>query len=387
MNTWKANWNYPTQIRTGLGRVEELSEICREIGIEAPLLVTDSGLADLDITRRALEGLKTSGLRVGLFSDVQPNPTGADVTSGITSFLDGGYDGVIAFGGGSGLDAGKAVALAARQDANLWDFEDIGDNFKRADARRIPPIVAVPTTAGTGSEVGRCSVILDEDAELKRILFHPMMLPRVVLLDPELTVGLPPRLTAATGMDALSHNLEALCSPAFHPQAEGIAVEAIRRIGEHLPRAFADGTDMESREMMLVAAMMGATAFQRGLGGMHALAHPLGALYGAHHGALNAILMPYVLTANLSAIREPLSRLARYLNLERSDAIATIEWVLGLRKTLNIPNTLREIGIDARQAARVGAMAVADPTAATNPIRFSAEEYSVIFQRALDGDL
>lgn len=380
------NWNYPTAVCVGEGRVAEIAGRCRDLGMTAPLLVTDPGLAKLPMTAEIQSHCKAAGLRINLFSDIKPNPTGGNVEDGVRAFLDGDHDGVIALGGGSGLDAAKTIAVVARQECGVWDLEDIGDNWTNADAEKIAPIVAVPTTAGTGSEVGRASVIIKEDEHRKVIVFHPRMLPACVILDPELTVGLPPMLTAATGMDALSHSLEAFCSPMYHPMAEGIAIEGIRLVKTYLPRAVADGTDIEARRQMLVASCMGATAFQRGLGAMHALAHPLGALYDAHHGTLNAILMPYVLLANKDAIEEPVTRLARYLDLTPSfDGF--LEWVLSLRGEVGIPERLSEINIDDSRVEELGQMAVADPSSGTNPIQFSEAAYSQIAARAIHGEL
>ncbi|MGB1239396.1 MAG: iron-containing alcohol dehydrogenase, partial [Pseudomonadales bacterium] len=302
------NWNYPNKLRTGAGRISELAACCKELGMSAPLLITDPGLAGLPMVQQAVDSCVAADLNCGLFSNIKGNPNGQNVMDGVAAYHAGNHDGVIAFGGGSGLDAAKAVALMVGQELPLWDFEDVGDNWLNVIEEAVAPIVAVPTTAGTGSEVGRASVITDEDAHVKRIIFHPKMLPEIVILDPELTVGLPPHITAATGMDALSHNLEALCSPFYHPLAEGIAVEGVRLVKEYLPAAVADGKNIEARTQMLVASMMGATAFQKGLGGMHALAHPLGALYDAHHGMLNAILMPYVLKANQAVVSERIER-------------------------------------------------------------------------------
>jgi alcohol dehydrogenase class IV len=294
---------------------------------------------------------------------------------------------VIAFGGGSGIDAAKAVALMAHQSVSIWELEDVGDNWTRADGELIAPIVALPTTAGTGAEVGRASVILDESSETKKIIFHPKMLPQIVILDPELTVGLPAALTAATGMDAFSHSLEAWSSPLFHPMAEGIAAEGIRLVREYLPRAVRDGTDIEARTQMLVASSMGATSFQRGLGAIHALAHPLGALYDAHHGTLNAVLMPYVLKANRSAVESRIERLGRYIGLSDTSFDSFMDWVLSLRAEINIPSDLSELGIDDQQSHRIGQMAVQDPSAGTNPITYSAEDYERLFLSALTGQL
>ncbi|WP_106419042.1 iron-containing alcohol dehydrogenase [Salinicola tamaricis] len=386
---YTANWNYPTPIRIGAGRAEELPDACRALGMRAPLLITDPGLAALPMVEQALARCREAGLAVDVFSQIQGNPTGANVAAGVAAFRAGDHDGVIAFGGGSGLDAAKAVALMARQpeSLSLWALEDRGDNWRQADADAVLPVVAVPTTAGTGSEVGRAAVITDAEVQVKRIIFHPCMLPGAVILDPLLTRELPPGLTAATGMDALSHCLEAWCAPGYHPQAEGIAVEGMRRIRDALPRAYLHGDDLAARTDMLVASMMGATAFQRGLGAMHALAHPLGALFDAHHGMLNAVLMPYVLRANTRAIGEPMVRLARYLDLPQPGVAAVIDWVLDLRERLGIPHALSELGIDDSHAERVGQMAVEDPSAGGNPIAFDAAAYRGIFEAALAGRL
>ena len=383
----QANWNYPTSIRVGEQRLSELGACCAGLNMRNPLLVTDPGLADLPILEQALAACASEGLNCSVFSEVQPNPTGTNVEQGVSAFKEGGHDGVIAFGGGSALDAGKAIALMAGQKISIWDLEDIGDNWTRADTDGIAPVVAVPTTAGTGSEVGRVSVILDEAHQVKRLIFHPDIVPAIVILDPVVTVGLPPLLTAATGMDALSHSLEAWCSPAYHPMAEGIASEGIRLVREYLPTAVADGTNLEARTQMLVASTSGATAFQRGLGAMHALSHPLGALYNAHHGTLNAVLMPYVLVENRKVIEERITRLARSIGIADPGFTSFLDWVLELRETLNIPATLEALGIDDSQAEKIGTMAEVDPSSGTNPILFSADEYRSIFLKAHQGKL
>jgi alcohol dehydrogenase class IV len=381
-----ANWNYPTAMRTGAGRIKELAAACTEMGMKAPLLITDPGLAGLPMVSDIVTDCQQAGLAIAVFSDIKPNPTGTNVENGIAAYRAGNHDGVIAFGGGSGLDAAKAVAVAANQTCSLWDLEDVGDNWLNADPDKIPPIIGVPTTSGTGSEVGRASVIINETEHKKAIIFHPKMLPGLVILDPELTIGLPAGLTAATGMDALSHNLEAFCSPGYHPMAEGIAIEGIRLIKEFLPTAVADGSNIEARTQMIVASAMGATAFQRGLGAMHALAHPLGATYDAHHGMLNAILMPYVLKANQSVIDERISRLARYLDLDPSfDAF--MNWILGLRKEVGIHHQLSAIIADDSRLSEIGEMAVLDGAAGTNPILFDAQTYTKIVSNAFHGVL
>ncbi len=385
--TLSANWNYPTNIIVGAGRINELADTCRSLGMTSPLIVTDPGLAALPNIQAVLEQVNAAGLKGGLFSEIQGNPTGKNVDDGVAYYKAHNHDGIVALGGGSALDAAKAIALMVGQERPLWDFEDVGDNWTYVIESGMAPVVAVPTTSGTGSEVGRASVITNTEEKVKKIIFHPNMLPAHVIMDPELTVGLPPFMTAATGMDALSHNLEAFCSPFYHPMAAGIAVEGIRLVQEYLPRAFADGSDIEARTQMIVCSGMGATAFQKGLGGMHALAHPLGALYNAHHGTLNAILMPYVLKANRSEIEQRLTQLTAYMGLQETGFDSFMNWVLELRSTLGIPHTLAEIDINTDQAELVGQMAVDDPSAGGNPIQFTAAQYQQIFMDAVAGTL
>ncbi|MTI12718.1 iron-containing alcohol dehydrogenase [Sansalvadorimonas verongulae] len=387
MDQFTANWNYPTSVRSGIGRIHELADASKELGIKSPLLVTDPGLASLSPVKKAFQICQNADLNCKLFTDIKGNPNEQNVADGVAAFKNGQHDGVIALGGGSALDAAKAIALMVGQNRPIWDFEDVGDNWLRVNAGGIAPIIAVPTTAGTGSEVGRASVITDEENHVKKIIFHPKMLPQIVILDAELTTGLPARITAATGMDALSHNLEAYCSPFYHPMAQGIAIEGIRLVKEFLPKAVSDGADLEARSQMIVASSMGATAFQKGLGGMHALAHPLGALYDAHHGLLNAILMPYVLKANRVAIEGRIVRLANYLQLEDNTFDGFMKWVIELRETVSIPHSLSDIGIDTAHAEKVAVMATEDPSAGSNPISFSAKQYATIFTQAVNGHL
>ncbi|NAW88561.1 iron-containing alcohol dehydrogenase [Photobacterium halotolerans] len=383
----KGNWNYPTPITVGEGCLQQIGQACQGAGISNALLVTDPGLAALPMVTETVALCRAAGIGCEVFSRIQGNPTGENVDDGLAVYRQGGFDGVIAFGGGSSLDAAKAIALMAGQSLPLWAFEDVGDNWLQANADAIAPVIAIPTTAGTGSEVGRASVITDTANHVKKIIFHPKMLPVRVLLDPAVTTGLPPHITAATGMDALSHNLEAYCANGYHPMAEGIALEGIRLIKVYLPQAVADGSNLEARTQMLVASSMGATAFQRGLGGMHAIAHTLGALYDKHHGLLNAILMPYVLVANRSAIEDKLTHLARYLDLPEPGFDAFLTWVLDFRAALQIPHTLADIDITVEEAQRVGSMAVQDPSAGGNPVALSAEQYSRIFVDAVTGRL
>ena len=381
--TLRANWNYPTTVWAGPGRIAELPAACARLGICRPLLVTDEGLRDAPMVRRAGELVPGSVL----FARVRGNPVAANIEEGLAAFRVGGHDGVIAFGGGSALDAGKVIAFMSGQTRPLWDFEDVGDWWTRADARGIAPIVAVPTTAGTGSEVGRAGVVVNEATHQKKIIFHPRMMPGVVISDPELTLGLPPAITAATGMDAFVHCFEAFCAPGFHPLADGIALEGMRLIQTYLPRACDDGQDIEARSRMLAAASMGATAFQKGLGGVHAIAHPVGAHFNTHHGLTNAVLLPYLMVHNRGAIETQLPVIARTLNLTGEPFAAMFDWVLGFRKRLNIPHSLAEIGVTLRNPDVIGHEASLDPSAAGNPRPTDAADYARIFRSAVTGDL
>ena len=385
--TLTGNWNYPTPIRFGPGRIRELAQTCREFGIKRPLLVTDPGLASMPMVSDAAQACRDAGLACEVFADVRGNPVEANVVEGVRAFRDGGHDGVIGFGGGSALDAAKAVALMSGQSLPIWDFEDREDWWTRADASGIAPVIAVPTTSGTGSEVGRASVITDVRDHTKKIIFHPKMLPVAVIADPELTVGLPAHVTAAVGMDALSHNLEAWCSPVFHPMAQGIALEGMRLVKEWLPAACEDGTDLAARACMQVASTMGATAFQKGLGAMHSMSHPCGAVYDTHHGLTNAVVMPYVLEFNRSAIDEKAADLARYLGLGEASFQGVVRWVLDLRERIGIPRTLADIGVPSDAAARLAPMALVDPSSATNPIELTAPALESLFENALEGRL
>jgi alcohol dehydrogenase class IV len=378
------NWNYPTAIKFGPGRIKELPEVCRAAGIKRPLLVTDAGLAKLPMVAEAVATTAAAGMPTAVFSDVKPNPVERNVAEGVRAYRGGDHDGVIAFGGGSALDAGKAIAFLSGQSRPIWDFEDVGDNWTRADPAGIAPTVAVPTTAGTGSEVGRVSVVTDEATHTKRLIFHPRILPVAVVADPELTIRVPRAITAWTGFDALAHCLEAYCAPGFHPMADGVALEGMRLINQWLPVTYRDGGNVEARANMMAAATMGATAFQKGLGAIHSLAHPVGAHFDAHHGLLNAILMPYVLEHNAPAIAERMAHLAVVLGLPGKGTQAVIDWVLALRAELQIPPTLAGIVDEsfADEAARSGAV---DPTAPTNPVPLTEASLREIFLRAVRG--
>ena len=381
MKLW-GNWSYPTTIRFGAGRIAEIAEACKAAGIGRPLLVTDRGLASLPITARTLDLLDAAGLGRALFAEVDANPTGANLEAGIAAYLAGDHDGVVAFGGGSGLDLAKAVALMAKQRVSVWDLEDVGDWWTRADADAIAPVVAVPTTAGTGSEVGRASVLTDEATELKKIVFHPRMLPAQVIADPELTVGMPRAITAGTGMDAFAHCLEAYSSPHYHPMSQGIALEGMRLVKENLPRAYAVPDDVEARAHMMSAAMMGATAFQKGLGAIHALSHPVGALHHTHHGTTNAAVMRAVLAFNRDAIEERISAAADYLGIEGGfegfDA-----FVADLNARLSIPETLTALGVTDPDLDRLTEMALRDPSCGGNPVPMTPENTRRLFENCL----
>jgi alcohol dehydrogenase class IV len=379
----QGNWSYPTAITFGVGSVRQLPAACREEGINTPLLVTDAGLARLDFVTELIETNRQAGLNTSLFCDVKPNPTGSNVEAGLQAYQQGQHDGVIALGGGSALDAAKAIALMVGQNRPLWDFEDVGDNWLRVNAEAIAPLIAIPTTAGTGSEVGRASVIVDETEQRKVIIFHPGMLANRVIADPSLTTGLPAALTAATGMDAFVHSLEAYCANGYHPMADGIALQALTLISKWLPLAYSEGDNLEARSHMLAASMMGAVAFQKGLGAVHALAHPLGAVYDRHHGLLNAILLPYVLQYNRPAIEEKVIHIARVIELDDVSFEGFQHWILQLRKTLQIPGDLQSIDISVEKSKLIGRMASQDPSAAGNPVVLNAEQYSTLFETAV----
>ena len=380
---WHANWNYPTRIWAGPGRIAELPRACSELAIRRPLLVTDQGLLRHPMIDTALGSL--SGAAV--FGQVKGNPTGNNVEAGLAAYRVGAHDGVVAFGGGSALDAGKVIAFMSGQTRPIWDFEDVGDWWMRADPDGIAPIVAVPTTAGTGSEVGRAGVIVNERTRQKKIIFHPRMLPGIVISDPALTTGLPAHVTAATGMDAFVHCFEAYSAPAFHPLADGLALEGMRLCALHLPRAYTHGADLEARANMLAVASMGAAAFQKGLGAVHAIAHPVGSWFDTHHGLTNAVILPYVMRYNRCAIAEKAVTVARVLGLPDPGFESLLTWVLTLRRKLGIAHSLAEIGVDAHNATIIGSEAAADPSAAGNPIPVDGAALERIFRAAVAGDL
>jgi alcohol dehydrogenase class IV len=381
------NWSYPTTVKFGAGRIKELADHCKALGILKPLLVTDPGLAGLPMIADAFIALEKAGVPAVIFSKLKSNPVAQNVEDGVAVLRAGNHDGVIAWGGGSGLDTGKVIAFMAGQKRPMWDFEDIGDWWTRAESSAILPIIAVPTTSGTGSETGRAGVITDEATHTKKVIFHPKMMPKIVIADPELTVGLPPHLTAATGMDAFAHCLEAYCAPGYHPYADGIAVEGMRLVKECLERAVADGTDIEARAHMLAASQMGSTAFQKGLGAIHSLSHPVGAVLDTHHGLTNAVAMPYVLKFNRDAIAERIARLARYLGLPRADFDGFLDWVLELRQRLQIPNTFADLGVKEDMLDRFAEMAAVDPTAGGNPVQAGVPEMRQMYEAALHGQL
>jgi len=373
-----ANWSYPTAIRFGAGRIAELSDACGSAGISRPLLVTDAGLADAPITQGALELLDAAGLGRALFADVRSNPDDHNLAAGVEVYRTGDHDGVVAFGGGSGLDLGKLIAFMAGQTRPVWDFQDMGDAWTLADATAIAPNVAVPTTAGTGSEVGRAGVVSNSTTHVKKVIFHPKILPTVVICDPELTVGMPPKITAGTGMDAFAHCLEAYCSRTYHPMSAGIALEGMRLVKGNLPRVCRDGADIEARAHMMSAASMGAVAFQKGLGAIHALSHPVGALYDTHHGTTNAVVMPTVLAFNRPAIEPRIAALAAYLGIAGGfDGFQ--EFVLALRAEVGIPDKLRDLGVTSDRIDEMAAMAVEDPTASGNPMELTLDASKALF--------
>ncbi len=381
------NWGFPTRIWAGPGRISELAAACDEIGIKRPLFVTDAGLRDLPIVKQAMDILTSNGLATSLYSDVRGNPVAKNIDGGIAAYKSHDADGVVAFGGGSGLDVGKAIAFMVGQTRPIWDFEDIDDWWTRANADAIAPIIAVPTTAGTGSEVGRASVVTHSETHAKKIIFHPKMLPSIVISDPELTVGLPAHITAATGLDAYIHCFEAYCAPGYHPMADGIALEGMRLCKLALPRAYKDGGDITARADMLSAASMGATAFQKGLGGIHAISHAVGATYDSHHGLTNAIILPYMMKINQPVIFERMELLARVLDLPGKGFNAVMDWTLKFRDDLGIQNSLSEINIADDRADYIGELSERDPSASSNPQKLTASQYAAVFKSAVHGKL
>jgi alcohol dehydrogenase class IV len=382
----RGNWNYPTTVRFGAGRVSEIGEAVKAAKMQNPLFVTDAVVAKMPMTQKALDALAAAGTPAKVFSDVKPNPVESNLAAGIAAFKAGNHDGVVAFGGGSALDLGKLVALMHGQTISVFDLEDVGDWWTRADASKVAPIVCLPTTSGTGSEVGRAAVVTNEKTHTKKIIFHPLMLPKVTICDPELTVGMPPVITAGTGMDAFSHALEAYCVPSYHALADGIAVEGVRLVKENLVAAYKDGKNIEARAHMMAAAAAGATAFQKGLGGIHALSHPVGSLYDTHHGLTNAVFAPYVLAFNKKAIEPKIKRLAAYIGL-KPNFRAFMDFVLELREQCGIPHTLAGLKVDDSKVDTIVKMAPEDPTAGGNPVKLDKRAARTIFMRALEGRL
>ena len=381
----KFNWNYPTTMWVGENSIKDISLACKKLSIEKPLLVTDNNLANSEIVKKTLKNLIVA---TEIYSNVKGNPTGKNVEEGVNFYKKKNCDGVIAFGGGSALDVGKAIAFMSAQSLPLWDFEDHGDNWTKANSNKIAPIIAVPTTAGTGSETGRAAVILNEETGVKNIIFHPKFLPSIVILDPLLTIGLPPKITAATGMDALAHNLEAYCAPSFHPMADGIALEGMRLIKVWLIEAVNNGSNIEARMNMLTAASMGSTAFQKGLGAIHSLSHPVNALNNIHHGLSNAIFMPYVLTFNKDVIESKITKVSEYLEIDEKSFDGFLDWILDLRKKLNIPHKLSEvIKEEDLELDRLSKMALNDPSTAGNPKKLTENDMKILYQHSMSGEL
>ncbi len=382
------NWNYPTTMWIGKDRIKDLTLACEGLNIKRPLLVTDSSLAQSNIIKNAIKDLKDSKFSIEIYSNVKGNPTGTNVKEGVLYYNKKKCDGVIAFGGGSALDVGKAVAFMSGQVLSIWEFEDIGDNWTKANSDKIAPIIAIPTTAGTGSETGRASVILNEETGVKKIIFHPKFLPSIVILDPVLTISLPSNITAATGMDALAHNLEAFCASGYHPMADGIALEGMKLIKDWLVEAVSNGNNLEARMNMLTAASMGSTAFQKGLGAIHSLSHPVNALNNVHHGLSNAIFMPYVLTFNKDVIEDKIIKVSNYIELEDSTFDGFINWVLDLRKKINIPHKLSNV-IDEKDLDidKLSMMAINDPSTLGNPKKLTKEDMKIMYQSSISGEL
>ena len=384
----KFNWNYPTTMWVGENRIKDISLACKNLNLKKPLFVTDDQLVNKKIVKDTLINLKNENVTVEVYSNVKGNPTGTNVHEGVNFYKEKKCDGVIAFGGGSGLDVGKAIAFMSGQTLPIWDFEDVGDNWKKANSEKISPIIAVPTTAGTGSETGRASVILNEKTGVKNIIFHPKFLPSIVILDPTLTIDLPPNVTAATGMDALAHNLEAFCAPGYHPMADGIALEGMRLIKKWLLEAVKNGSNIEARMNMLTAASMGSTAFQKGLGGIHSLSHPVNAVNNIHHGLSNAIFMPYVLSFNRDVIENKIVKVCEFLDLKDKSFDGFLNWVLDLRNNLDIPHKLSEVIENSDfDLNKLSKMALKDPSTGGNPKKLTLDDMKIMYQHSMSGEL
>ena len=383
-----SNWNYPTTVWFGEGRIKDLHIACKNLGIKKPLFVTDKDLAKTDLVKKIISDSSLKIFSINVFSNIKGNPVGSNVDEGVKAFKKGNHDGVIAFGGGSGLDVGKAIAFMSVQTKPIWDFEDVGDNWTKANNEGIAPIIAVPTTAGTGSETGRASLITNEENQTKKIIFHPKFLPSIVILDPCLTVNLPPKITAATGMDALAHNLEAYCASGYHPMADGIALEGMSLIKKWLLIAVKEGSNLKARSNMLVAATMGSTAFQKGLGAIHSLSHPVNSVYNIHHGLSNAIFMPYVLTFNKKEIEEKIIKLSKYLDFKEKSFNCFLEWILDLRKKLEIPHKLSDVAdIKPGEIDKLSLMALEDPSTSGNPKKLTLEDMKLLYQYSIEGKM
>ncbi len=375
------NWNYPTNVWFGVDRSKEIQKACDTLGIKNPLIVTDPGLLQTSIIDEINSGLSSN---TQIYSDVQGNPTGSNVTNGVKVFLQGNHDGVIAIGGGSGMDAGKGIAFLAHQSRPLWDFEDIGDWWTRADSSVIKPIIAIPTTAGTGSEVGRAAVFLNEENHKKKIIFHPKMLPQIAILDPSLALNLPKSITAGTGMDALAHCIEAYSSPFYHPMAEGTALEGLRLVKENIQEVYHNGNNVEARSHMLVASMMGAAAFQKGLGAIHSITHPVNSLYKTHHGTTNGTVMPFVLNYNRSTIEEKFTRLANFLDIKNGFE-GIVDWIIELKKEMEIPETLKDMGVNEGDEIKLAPLAQEDPSTGANPLEMTVERFQELILNCITG--
>ena len=375
------NWNYPTNVWFGVDRSKEIQKACNTLGIKNPLIVTDPGLLQTSIIDEINSSLSSN---TQIYSDVQGNPTGSNVTNGVKVFLEGNHDGVIAIGGGSGMDAGKGIAFLAHQSKPLWDFEDIGDWWTRADSSVIKPIIAIPTTAGTGSEVGRAAVFLNEENHKKKIIFHPKMLPQIAILDPSLTLNLPKSITAGTGMDALAHCIEAYSSPFYHPMAEGTALEGLRLVKENIQEVYHNGNNVEARSHMLVASMMGAAAFQKGLGAIHSITHPVNSLYKTHHGTTNGTVMPFVLNYNRSTIEEKFNRLANFLDIKNGFE-GIVDWIIELKKEMEIPETLKDMGVNEGDEIKLAPLAQEDPSTGANPLEMTVERFQELILNCISG--
>ena len=381
--TQPQDWSFPVPIAYGPGRLKEIAGFCRDAGMSRPLVVTDRGSAALPFLADLMRLLSEGGLHAALYSEISPNPRDDEIAGGRAMFRDGGHDGIIAIGGGSGMDGGKAIALTATNDIDLWAFEFEQTPPDMSAHAPFPPLITIPTTAGTGAETESTAMITDTAKGMKWCIWHAELKPALALLDPEITLGLPPHLTAWTGADALVHAIEAYCVPGFHPLCDGVALEGLRLVARWLPVAVAEPGNLQARGAMLAGSCLAGVAFLKGLGMVHAVSHMVGAEYDTQHGLTNAVLLPSVLRFNAGHIEDKVTPMAQAMGLTETGFDAVHAHICALLDDIGIPKTLADIGVSEDCAARIAAKALQDSAAGTNPRPASAAEVEALVLEAI----